>query len=117
MVQTHLVVDFEVAGFVSEEQKRWRRQDAVKRRENGFGSWAGGLGKFGVVFNSSGAEEECVSAVTVVKEEEFVFFFEEFVVLSSHPEEFVVLSSHPAPRNFLRWGLVETPAGILWQAN
>ena len=32
MVQTHLAVEFEAAGFDSEEQKRWRRQDAVKRR-------------------------------------------------------------------------------------
>ena len=36
-----------------------------------FGSWAGGLGEFGVVFDSSGAEEECVSAVAVVKEQMF----------------------------------------------
>ena len=52
---------------------------------------------FGVVFDSSGAEKECVSAVTVVKE-----------------EELVVVSSHPAQRNFLRRGLVEAPAGVLW---
>ena len=66
----------------------------MKRRETGFG---GGEADFGVVFDSSEAEEEWVSAVAVVKE-----------------EEFVVVSSHPAQRNFLRWGLVETPAGILW---
>ena len=36
-----------------------------------FGSWAG-LGKFGVVFDSSGAEEECVSAVAAVKEVKLV---------------------------------------------
>ena len=56
MVQTHLAVEFEAAGFDSEEQKRWRRQDAVKRRTV-FGSWVRGLGEFGVVFDSSGAEE------------------------------------------------------------
>ena len=66
----------------------------MKRRETGFG---GGEADFGVVFDSSEAEEECVSAVAVVKE-----------------EELVVVSSHPAQRNFLRWGPVETPAGILW---
>ena len=55
----------------------------------------GGLGEFGVVFDSSEAEEECVSAVAAVKE-----------------EEFVVVSSHPAQRNFLRWSL---PAGVLYK--
>ena len=71
MVQIHLAVDFEAAGFDSEEQKRWQRQDAVSRRTV-FGSWVRGLGEFGVVFDSSGAEEECVSAVAVVKEEELL---------------------------------------------
>ena len=94
MVQTHLAVEFEVAGFDSEEQGRWL-QVAV-RRETVFGSWAGGLGKFGVVFDSSGAEEECASAVAVVKE-----------------EQLRVVGSHPAQRNFLRWGPVEDPAGVL----
>ena len=43
-------------------------------------------------FDSSGAEEEeCVSAVAVVKE-----------------VELVVVGSHPAQRNSSRWGLVET---------
>ena len=93
--QTHLAVsvDIEVVGFDSEEQRRWR-EVAVKRRETVFG---GGEADFGVVFDSSGAEEECVSAVTAVKE-----------------VEFVVVSSHPAQRNFLRWSLVEIPAGVLW---
>ena len=62
-----------------------------------FGSWAGGLGEFGVVFDSSRAEEEWVSAVAVVKE-----------------EQLFVVGSHPAQRKSSRWGLVETPAGILW---
>ena len=39
----------------------------MRRRETGFG---GGEADFGVVFDSSGAEEECVSAVAVVKEGE-----------------------------------------------
>ena len=65
MVQTHLAVDFKVVGFDSEEQKRWRRQDVVKRRTV-FGSWVRVLGEFGVVFDSFGAEEECLSAVAVV---------------------------------------------------
>ena len=95
MVQTHLAVDFEVAGFDSEEQKRWRWQDAVKKRTV-FGPWVGGLGEFGVVFDSSGAEEEWVSAVAVVKE----------------VEQLHVVSSHPAQRNFLRWSL---PAGVLYK--
>ena len=87
-------VDLEVVGFDSEEQRRWR-EVAVKRRETGFG---GGEADFGVVFDSSGAEEECVSVVPAVKE-----------------EEFVVLSSHPAQRNYmyLGWGLANTPAGVL----
>ena len=34
----HLGVDFEAAGFDSEEQRRWWRQDAVTRRTV-FGSW------------------------------------------------------------------------------
>ena len=58
----------------------------MKRRETGFG----------VVFDSSEAEKECASAVTVVKE-----------------EELVVVSSHPAQRKSSRWGLVEIPAGVL----
>ena len=66
VVQTPLVVspDLEVAGFGSEEQRRWR-QVAVKRRrrETVFG---GGEADFEVVFDSSGAEEECVSAVGAV---------------------------------------------------
>ena len=94
VVQTHLAVDFEAAGFDSEEQKRWRRQNAVSRRTV-FGSWVRGLGDFGVVFDSSGVEEECVSAVTAVKE-----------------EKLHVVSSHPAQRNFLRWSL---PAGVLYK--
>ena len=94
MVQTHLAVEFEAAWFDSEEQKSWRRQDAVKRRTV-FGSWVRGLGEFGVVFDSSGAEEECVSAVAIVKE-----------------EELHVVSSHPAQRYFLRWSL---PAGVLYK--
>ena len=65
----------------------------MKRRETGIG---GREAEFGVVFDSSEADEECASAVSVVKEEE------------------LVVSSHPAQRNFLRWGPVETPAGILW---
>ena len=94
MVQTHLAVEFEAAGFDSEEQKRRRWQDAVSRGAV-FGSWVRVLGKFGVVFDSSGAEEECVSAVAAVKE-----------------EELLVVSSHPAQRNFLMWGL---PAGVLYK--
>ena len=43
----------------------------------------------------TGAEEECVSAVAVVKE-----------------EKLHVVSSHPAQRNFLRWSL---PAGVLYK--
>ena len=43
----------------------------MKRREPVCGSWVRGSGKFGVVFDSSGAEE-CVSAVAVVKEEELL---------------------------------------------
>ena len=66
----------------------------MKRRETGFG---GREADFGVVFDSSEADEECVSIVAVVKE-----------------EERLVVGSHPAQRNFLRWGLVETPAGVLW---
>ena len=64
VVQTPLVVspDPEVAVFGSEEQRRWR-QVAVKRRETVFG---GGEADFEVVFDSSGAEEECVSAVAAV---------------------------------------------------
>ena len=65
----------------------------MKRKETVFGSWVRGLGEFGVVFDSSGAEEECVSAVADVKE-----------------EELLVVSSHPAQRKSSRWGLVETPA-------
>ena len=65
----------------------------MKRRETGFG---GGEGDFGVVFDSSGAEEECASAVAAVKE-----------------AELVVVGSHPAQRNFLRWDLARTPAGVL----
>ena len=94
MVQTHLAVEFEAAGFDSEEQKRWWRQDAVSKGTV-FGSWVGGLGEFGVVFDSSEAEEECVSAVAVVKE-----------------EKLHVVSSHLAQRNFLRWSL---PAGVLYK--
>ena len=95
MVQlTPLVVDLEVPGFDSEEQGRWRLV-AVKR-ETVCGPWVGGLGKFGVVFDSSGAEEEWVSAVTDVKE-----------------EELHVVGSHPAQRKSSRWGLVEAPAGVL----
>ena len=60
----------EVVGFDSEEQRRWW-QVAVKRRIV-LGSWTRGLGKFGVVFDSSGAEEECVSAVAAVKEVKLV---------------------------------------------
>ena len=62
MVQISLVVSVEVAGFGSEEQRRWR-QVAVKRRETVFGS---GEGDFEAVFDSSGAKEECVSAVAAV---------------------------------------------------
>ena len=64
VVQTPLVVspDLEVAVFGSEEQRRWR-QVAVKRRKTVFG---GGEADFEVVFDSSGAEEECVSAVAAV---------------------------------------------------
>ena len=60
----------------------------MKRRETGIGSREA---DFGVVFDSSEADEECVSivAVHVVKE-----------------EEVVVVSSHPAQRNFLRWRLL-----------
>ena len=93
MVQLTPLAVCEVAGFDSEEQ---RRQQVAVRRETVFGPWAGGLGKFGVVFDSSGAEEECVSTVAVVKE-----------------EQLFVVGSHPAQRNFSRWGLVETPAGVL----
>ena len=97
MVQLTLLavlVEIEVAECDYEEQWRWR-QVAVKKRETGFGD---GEGDFGVVFDSSGAEEECVSAVAVVKE-----------------EEFVVVSSHLVQRNYmyLGWGLANTPAGIL----
>ena len=63
---------------------------------NGFHMCVGRLGKFGVLFDSSGAEKECVSAVAVVKE-----------------EQLFVVSSHPAQRKSSRWGLVEAPAGIL----
>ena len=87
-------VDLEVAECDYEEQRRWREEVVVKRRETGFG---GGEGDFGVVFDSSGAEEKCVSVVTAVKE-----------------NETVVVSSHPAQRNFLGWSLVEIPAGVLW---
>ena len=64
MVQTPLVVsvDLEVAVFGSKEQRRWR-QVAVKRRKTVFG---GGEGDFEVVFDSSGAKEECVSAAAAV---------------------------------------------------
>ena len=62
LVQTSLVVSVEVAGFGSEEQRRWR-QVAVRRRETVFG---GGMADFEVVFDSSGAKEECVSAVAAV---------------------------------------------------
>ena len=64
MVQTPLVVspDLEVAGFGSEEQRR-RRKVAVRRRETVFG---GGEADFEVVFDSSGAKEEWVSAVAAV---------------------------------------------------
>ena len=97
MVQTHLAVEFEAAGFDSEEQKRWRWQDGVSKGTV-FGSWVRGLGEFGVVFDSSGAEEECVSAVAVVKE-----------------EELVVVSSHLAQRKSSRWGLVTlVETGALW---
>ena len=90
VVQTHLVAEFD-----SEEQRRWR-QVAVSRIV--FGSWARGLHMFGVVFDSSGAEEECVSAVAAVKE-----------------AELVVVGSHPAQRKFLRWGLARTPAGVVFK--
>ena len=53
----------EVAGFGSEEQRRWRQVAVKRRRETVFG---GGEGDFEVVFDSSGAEEECVSAVAAV---------------------------------------------------
>ena len=53
MVENCLTV-FQMGGFDSEEQKRWQRLVAVRR--TAFGSWVGGLGKFGVVFDSSGAE-------------------------------------------------------------
>ena len=95
MVQLTPLAVCEVAGFDSEEQGRW--QLVAVRREIVFGSWVGGLGKFGVVFDSSGEEEECVSAVAVVKE-----------------EQLFVVGSHPAQRKSSRWGLVETPAGVLW---
>ena len=85
---------FQVVGFDEEEQRRW--QQVVVRRGTVFGPWVGGLGELGVVFNSSGAEEEWVSAVAVVKEE----------------EQLHVVSSHPAQRNFLRWSL---PAGVLYK--
>ena len=64
VVQISLVVspDLEVAGFGSEEQRRWW-QVAVKRRKTVFG---GGEADFEVVFDSSGAKEECVSAVAAV---------------------------------------------------
>ena len=62
-------------------------------RAGGFVEW----GKFGVVFDSSGAEEECVSAVAAVK------------------EELVVVGSHPAQRKSSRWGLVTlVETGALW---
>ena len=61
-VQISLVVSVEVAGFGFEKQRR-RRQVAVRRREIVFG---GGEADFEVVFDSSGAKEECVSAVAAV---------------------------------------------------
>ena len=65
VVQTPLVVspDLEVAVFGSEEQRRWRQVAVKRRRETVFG---GGEGDFEVVFDSSGAKEECVSAVAAV---------------------------------------------------
>ena len=63
MVQTPLVVSVEVAGFGSEEQRRWRQVAVKRRRKTVFG---GGEGDFEVVFDSSGAKEECVSAVAAV---------------------------------------------------
>ena len=67
----------------------------MRRRETGFG---GGEADFGAVFDSSGAEKECASAVAFVKE-----------------VELLVVSSCPAQRNYmyLGWGLVDTPAGVL----
>ena len=69
MVQISLVVSVEVAGFGSEEQRRWRQVAVKRRRETVFGSWVERFvesGKFGVVFDSSGAKEEWVSAVAAV---------------------------------------------------
>ena len=65
VVQTPLVVspDLEVAGFGSEEQRRWRQVAVKRRRKTVFG---GGEADFEVVFDSSGAKEECVSAVAAV---------------------------------------------------
>ena len=65
VVQTPLVVspDLEVAVFGSEEQRRWRQVAVKRRRKTVFG---GGEGDFEAVFDSSGAEEECVSAVAAV---------------------------------------------------
>ena len=53
----------EVAGFGSEEQRRWRQVAVRRRRKTVFG---GGEADFEVVFDSSRAKEECVSAVAAV---------------------------------------------------
>ena len=62
MVQTPLVVspDLEVAGFGSEEQRRWWQLAVKRRREILFG---GRKADFEVVFDSSGAKESAVAAV------------------------------------------------------
>ena len=79
---------FQVVGFDSEEQRRWQ---VVVRRGTVCGPWVGGsmVGGVEVEFDSSGAEEEWVSAVAAVKE-----------------VELVVVSSHPAQSKSSRWGLV-----------
>ena len=71
---------FQVAGFDEEEQRRWRQ--VVVRRETVVGGAK-------VEFDSSGAEEECVSVVAAVK-----------------GAEHIVVGSHPAQKKSSRWGLV-----------
>ena len=80
---------FQVVGFDSEEQRRW--QQVVVRRGTVCGPWVRGsmVGGVEVEFDSSGAEEEWVSAVAAVNE-----------------VEHIVVSSHPAQRKSSRWGLV-----------
>ena len=62
MVKTPLVVsvDLEVAGFGSEEQRRWRQVAVKRRKETMFEGWEA---DFEVVFDSSGAKESAVAAV------------------------------------------------------